>query len=187
MQSKFKDLFTALCESESDIAEHLPVLAFLASQCNHVTEFGVRTGHSTVAFLHGLEQNKNAQLMSYDINDAYGVHRSCFTLTSVDWRFRQFSTLDIPDIYKTETDFLFIDTLHTYAQVSQELKLHGDRARKWIGFHDTHTFGKVGEDGGMGIVQAITDWLAAHNEWRIVYTTKRNNGMMLIERYSAIL
>ena len=185
MQSKFKDLFTALCESESDIAEHLPVLAFLASQCNHVTEFGVRTGHSTVAFLHALEQNKNATLRSYDLNDAYGVHKSCASLTSVDWKFTHANTAKIEAIQ--ETDFLFIDTLHTYSQVCQELMLHGDQARKWIGFHDTHTFGNRGEDGGMGIVQAIKDWLAAHNEWRIVYTTKRNNGMMLIERYSAIL
>ena len=113
------------------------------------------------------------------------MHNSCAPLTSVDWKFTHASTLDIPAI--EETDFLFIDTLHTYAQVTQELRLHGDQARKWIGFHDTHTFGNRGEDGGMGIVQAIKDWLAAHNEWRIVYTTKRNNGIMLIERYSAIL
>jgi hypothetical protein len=185
MQSNFGNLFKALCESQSDIAEHLPVLAFLATQCDHVTEFGVRTGHSTVAFLHAMEGRRSAQLRSYDLNDAYGVHNSCSPLTSVDWEFTQASTLNIPVIY--ETDFLFIDTLHTYAHVTQELRLHGDQARKWIGFHDTQTFGKVGEDGGMGIVQAIEDWLAAHNEWRIVYQTKRNNGMMLIERYTAIL
>jgi len=185
MQRKFNELFLRLCESKSDIAEHLPVLGFLATQCDQVTEFGVRTGHSTVAFLNALEQNKNATLRSYDLNDPHGVHNAFAPNTTVDWEFTHASTLDIPAI--DETDFLFIDTLHTYAQVTQELRLHGDRARKWIGFHDTHTFGERGEDGGMGIVQAITDWLTAHSEWRLVYTTNRNNGMMLIERYSAIL
>jgi hypothetical protein len=185
MQSKFKDLFLALCESQSDIAEHLPLLGFLATQCDQVTEFGVRSGHSTLTFLHALEQNKNATLRSYDLNDSYGVHEACAEHTNVDWKFTHASTTKIEPI--EETDFLFIDTLHTYSQVAQELNLHGDQARKWIGFHDTHTFGKRGEDGGMGIVQAIEDWLAAHNEWRIVYQTKRNNGMMLIERYTAIL
>ena len=185
MQSKFNDLFLAMCESQSDIAEHLPVLAFLATQCDHVTEFGVRTGHSTVTFLHALEQNKNATLRSYDLKDNYGVLDDYELQTPIDWVFHSANTIEISPI--EETDFLFIDTLHTYAQVSQELRIHGEQARKWIGFHDTHTFGERGEDGGMGIVQAIKDWLAAHNEWRIVYTTKRNNGMMLIERYSAIL
>jgi hypothetical protein len=49
-------------------------------------------------------------------------------------------------------------------------------------FHDTETFGTVGDDGGRGINQAIDEWLQAKPEWRIVYRTHRNNGLTVIQR-----
>lgn len=163
--------------------EHLPMLYFLAQQCDHVTEFGVRTGASTLAFLHGL-QGRPATLRSYDINDQYGVQDSLTKWTRVEWTFSICSTLSITRI--EPTDLLFVDTLHNYDQVRQELALHGDAARRWIVFHDTETFGTVGDDGGRGINQAITEWLEAKPEWRIVYRTHRNNGLTVIERQTGL-
>jgi hypothetical protein len=49
-------LFNRCRSVESDIHAHLLRLAQLARECNHVTEFGVRSGMSTFAFLHGLIQ-----------------------------------------------------------------------------------------------------------------------------------
>jgi hypothetical protein len=173
------EAFDILSRHPSDINEHLPMLYFLASQCDHVTEFGVRTGASTLAFLHGL-QGRPATLRSYDINDNFGVHKSLSPHTSVDWQFAVCSTLAISQI--EPTDLLFVDTLHRYDQVRQELALHGDAVRRWIVFHDTETFGAVGDDGGEGINRAIDEWLALRPEYRIVYRTHRNNGLTVIER-----
>jgi predicted O-methyltransferase YrrM len=164
----------------SDINEHLPMLSFLAEQCDHVTEFGVRTGESTLAFLHGLRGKHDARLRSYDINDDYGVRQAYAPLTKTDWVFVTASTLTIPKI--EPTDLLFIDTLHSYTQVSQELALHGDQAKRWIAFHDTETFGTVGDDRGEGINKAIGEFVGPRPEWREVYHTHRNNGLTVIER-----
>ncbi len=172
-----------LTRTATDINEHLPMLYFLAQQCDHVTEFGVRTGASTLAFLHGL-QGRPATLRSYDINDQYGVQDSLTRWTRVEWTFSICSTVSISRI--EPTDLLFVDTLHNYDQVRQELALHGDAARRWIVFHDTETFGTVGDDGGRGINQAIDEWLEAKPEWRIVYRTHRNNGLTVIERDSGL-
>jgi predicted O-methyltransferase YrrM len=166
----------------SDINEHLPMLSFLAEQCDHVTEFGVRTGESTLAFLHGLRGKHDAHLRSYDINDDYRVKQSFQPLTKTDWIFVTASTLTISKI--EPTDLLFIDTLHNFTQVSQELALHGDQSKRWIAFHDTETFGTVGDDGGEGINKAIHEFMDARPEWRVVYHTHRNNGLTVIERES---
>ena len=177
------EAFDILTRTATDINEHLPMLYFLAQQCDHVTEFGVRTGASTLAFLHGL-QGRPATLRSYDINDQYGVQDSLTRWTRVEWTFSICSTLSITRI--EPTDLLFVDTLHNYDQVRQELALHGDAARRWIVFHDTETFGTIGDDGGRGINQAITEWLEAKPEWRIVYRTHRNNGLTVIERQTGL-
>ena len=177
------EAFDILTRTATDINEHLPMLYYLAQQCDHVTEFGVRTGASTLAFLHGL-QGRPATLRSYDINDQYGVQDSLTKWTRVEWTFSICSTLLITRI--EPTDLLFVDTLHNYDQVRQELALHGDAARRWIVFHDTETFGTVGDDGGRGINQAITEWLEAKPEWRIVYRTHRNNGLTVIERETGL-
>jgi hypothetical protein len=172
--------FQYAARKTSDINEHLPMLSFLAQQCDHVTEFGVRTGASTIAFMHGLRGKHDARLYSFDINDDFGVHQSYAPLMQSGWSFLLASTLTIPKI--EPTDLLFIDTLHNFTQVSQELALHGDQAKRWIGFHDTETFGTVGDDGGEGINKAIHEFMDARPEWRVVYHTHRNNGLTVIER-----
>ncbi len=177
------DSFDILTRTTSDINEHLPMLYFLAQQCDHVTEFGVRTGASTLAFLHGL-QGRPATLRSYDINDQFGVQELLTRWTRVEWTFSICSTVAISRI--EPTDLLFVDTLHNYDQVSQELALHGEAARRWIVFHDTETFGVTGDDGGRGINLAIDEWLEAKPEWRIVYRTHRNNGLTVIERQTRL-
>jgi hypothetical protein len=177
------DAFDILSRHQTDINEHLPMLYFLASQCDHVTEFGVRTGESTLAFLHGL-QGRRATLKSYDINDQFGVHKTMAPHTTADWTFSICSTLAISPI--EPTDLLFVDTLHRYDQVRQELAIHGDAVRRWIVFHDTETFGVTGDDGGEGINRAIDEWLASRPEYRIVYRTHRNNGLTVIEREAEV-
>ena len=154
-------------------------LAQLARQCEHVTEFGVRTGMSTYSFLHGLSSKPNAKLRSYDLHDFFNVF-GISAQVATNWTFQQGSTLDAPTI--EPTDLLFIDTLHTYAQVKGELEKHGNQARKYIVFHDTVAFGIVGEDNGTGINLAIQEFLRDNDHWHIAEHYENCNGLTVLAR-----
>ena len=114
-----------------DIREHLQTLKELASECEIVTEFGFRLGASFTALLMG----EPDILRTYDIHIPQDA-KDGLTKLSGDTivEFVEASTLDV---YIPITDLLFIDTLHTYSQLKKELELHGDRARKYLAFHDT--------------------------------------------------
>lgn len=167
----------------SDIVLHLPVLEYYASQCRHVTEFGTRDGCSTAALIAGCK----GEVHSYDIADSPMRRRLAgLTLPCSKWEFHLGDT-GSPDLVMAETDLLFLDTLHTYAHLSKELRYHGRKARKYLAFHDTHTCGMKDLSGpdpnAEGILPAIWEFMAAHKgEYKIVYETKVNNGMMILER-----
>jgi hypothetical protein len=165
------DLFRYRCATPSDINEHLPLLYRLAGECSHVTEFGVRSGNSTVAFLAALEV-KQGHLVSYDISPTGG--------TFAGWEFRLADTSTLADI--EPTDLLFIDTLHNYAQLTAELK-HANRARRFLAFHDTVTFGFLDETGyGRGLMPAINEFLAANPHWQCYEDHRNNNGLLVLAR-----
>ena len=163
----------------SDISAHLPLLEFLAKMCDHITEFGVREGFSTTAFLSG----KPKILRSYDLNQTtFNVDPE--SIKPTDWKFKQQNTID-SDFNIEETDLLFIDTLHTFDQVQRELSLHHKKVKKWIVFHDTVAHGEISKDvpGVLGISRAIEGFLRTHsNKWEKVYESKINNGLIIIER-----
>lgn len=165
------------CSTPSDIWEHLPVLNKLANSCDHVTEFGVRWGASTTAFL-----ASRARLVSYDIV-FYPEARVLFEQASRegrDARFINASTLDINDI--DPTDMLFIDTLHTRDQLRHELRTFAHRVGRYIAMHDTTLFGDRGEDGGPGLWEAIELFLQGNGDWKLMERYTNNNGLTVLER-----
>jgi hypothetical protein len=97
-----------------------------------------------------------------------------------------------------ETDMLFIDTYHCYAQLKKELELHAAKVQRYIAFHDTTLYGEVGEgfprmdpnhpihttpmDGSGGIRKAIDEFLATNTTWKIVHESKDNNGLIIVGR-----
>jgi len=171
------DLYIQKCNEVSDIYRHLPKLRELSADSDHVTEMGVRGGVSTIALLMGNPK----KLVSYDINPA---PQFLFDLQH-DTEF-QFHQQNVLEIEIEPTDFLFIDTLHNYNQISKELKYHGSKVRKWIAFHDTHLFRYNGEsyDGKeeKGIYPAIEEFLQQYPEWKIEYETDENNGLTVIKK-----
>lgn len=176
--------FSARCRSGSDIHEHLPALSKLASQCTHVTEFGVRGGNSTIALLYGLcAGGQQSALYSYD-QAPHGIEFSPPLPPEVSWRFVLADTSALPQI--APTDLLFIDTLHTCAQVAAELR-HAPQVRKYLAFHDTVLFGWVDEapGNGPGIMQAIFDFLGSAEgiHWYVVSHAPRNNGLLILARF----
>lgn len=163
----------------SDIIEHLPFLEFLSRQCNHVTEFGVRDACSTTALITGCKET----VISYDLNRTNAIDQLESSDLPCKWKFIQGNTIE-ESLAIDETDFLFIDTLHTFKQVESELQLHGHRVRRWIGFHDITTQGEKSLDmpGEEGINRAIKEYMEKNTEWKPVYRSMFNNGLLVIER-----
>jgi len=179
-----------------DINEHLPTLRKYASECNHVTEMGTRFAVSTHALLIG----KPSKVVAIDLNkhfytpyenDVKLFAESC----GVEYEFIEGDDLNM-DI--EQTDMLFIDTLHTYNQLSKELRKHEKSVNKWIILHDTITFGERDEDfyrngkinegvstqevTKRGLYVALIDFLTENKDWVIKEHFTNNNGLTVIER-----
>lgn len=130
------DLYERACSTPSDIWEHLPTFVELcaALDARKVVELGVRTGVSTIAWLHGLEHT-GGHLWSVDISEPPEIPGAA------RWTFLQGDDRD-PSIIAAlpaDVDIVFIDTSHTYAHTLQELALYTPRVRKGgrIVLHDT--------------------------------------------------
>jgi hypothetical protein len=186
--STINEWFEARRASTSDINEHMQTLRDLAAQCWHITEFGTRSGNSTVAFLAGLDEAANKSrlpiphvLESYDINPAGVEPPFC----GAQWKFHRADTGKLENI--TATDMLFIDTLHDCAQVAAELK-HAPKVKQWLVFHDTVLFGwrEESTNGLPGIMQAILQFMATDegHKWRVESHFPNNCGLLVLRRAS---
>ncbi|MCK9568606.1 class I SAM-dependent methyltransferase [Candidatus Pacearchaeota archaeon] len=173
----FETEYAKACAQESDINEHLPYLHGLAINRLHVTEFGVRQGTSTRAFMAA----RPKRLVSYDLvlDPVVGALFERAVLEGHNYAYRQANVLDIEI---EETDILFIDTFHTGRQVTAELARHGGKVRDYIIFHDVETFGWVGEDGSEGILRPIIAFMAADHDWTVFHYDRANNGLLTIAR-----
>ena len=167
-------MFDYLCTTPSDINEHLPTLRDLAKECKTVIEMGTRIPVSTWAFVEGLQ---DAKLTCIDIKspEEYGgsiipIETACKE-KNIDFKFIQESTLDIEI---EECDLLFIDTLHTYDQLKEELRLHSDKARKYIVMHDPISCPDMWVAG--------EEFLKGNKKWKLKTLYTNNNGLAVLER-----
>jgi len=176
--SILEDKYNELCRTKSDINEHLPTLFKYGKMVNHITEFGVRRGLSTVAFLY----SNPIDLISYDIKDKKFDYKLFKELVPNSTKFT-FIIGNTLEITIKKTDLLFIDTYHSYTQLSNELKLHGNKSTKYIIFHDTKIFGIVGENGkGPALQKAIYEFIGLNTHWFLKEEFENNNGLLVLER-----
>ena len=176
-----------------DVREHLDTLRSYALKADHITELGVRTIVTTWPFILG----RPRQLVSIDIKHPsdylkdgghlLNVVKHVCDEMGIDFKFVLGDTLKI-DLEKT--DLLFIDTLHTYSQLIQELNRHGNKSRKWIILHDTEACkdyfkNSVGVIEG-GLKDAIDEFLANNNQWFTKDVFTNNNGLTVLERRDEI-
>jgi hypothetical protein len=176
-----EEYYNRLCNEKSDINEHLPTLKRYAEECEHVTEMGVRHVVSTFALLMG----EPKKMISYDINNVSGIE------PLISWAYEkgnwfEFKVGDTTKIEIEETDLLFIDTLHNYNQLKSELRLHSNKAKKYIIFHDTTSFEWIGESyegksDEKGIWYAIEE-LIEMGVWEIKERYTNNNGLTILKR-----
>jgi hypothetical protein len=168
------------CKLPSDINEHLETLKEYASECDHITEMGVRWVVSTYAFLMG----KPKKMISYDINFVNTDFIKELVKDDTDFEFKVANTLNLEI---EETDLLFIDTLHNYNQLKGELELHADKSKKYIIFHDTTSFEWIGESYNgkvdeIGLWPAIEEFLESNPHWKILKRYTHNNGLLILKR-----
>ena len=171
-----EQLYKERCKQVTDINEHLPVLRELASQVDHVTEFGVREGHSTVAFATALPNT----LISYDINRMPPILEAAVIAYMPRFAFK-FIRANVLKVEIEPTDLLFIDSYHTYEHLNREFELHSNKVNRFLVFHDTETFGTQGEDGSTPGLMAAVDEFMAEGDFNMTHYPN-NNGLTILER-----
>ncbi len=197
---KLEELYQKLLTSNhrSEMRGHLHTLRDLARNCEHVTEFGVKTGQSTLAFLCAQpDYLVSVDLMLYpqiiDLMAYTGRTSFCFKRE------------DSRKVQIHDTDMLFIDSTHLGEHLKQELDEHASKVRKFLVFHDTvsagkkgfwyrderyvHTYGNgvsVGDKGkkrrGQGLLQTIKDFLVSNGDWSLVKHYEHSKGLMVLGR-----
>ncbi len=180
--NKIVEKLHSLVSIKSDINEHLFTLAGLASDCEHITEVGVRDVVSSWALLSATPKT----LVMVDIQRCPVEEiLSAAKDVGVDATFVQADSID-PNFNLAETDLLFIDTWHCYAQLKEELRRHSDKARKYLAFHDTTTFGYRDESGYIGdksgLMPAINEFLAENSHWGLLIRYENCNGLTILKR-----
>jgi len=179
----------------SDMAFHFPVLRDFAADCSIIYELGVRELGASWAFLTGMADRNTCFVEASPrkltitpgaiIHSIDHIHPDKFggpgTLkhfqdialeNNVIHNFMEASSLDIKII---SAHMIMFDTDHTYDQLSAELKLHGNKASKYLVFHDT-----VG--CGQEIVPAINEFLEENKEWMVYYHTNECMGLTILAK-----
>lgn len=183
-QIKIEKQFHQEIANGGDIAEHLQLLRDLASEVKHVTEMGVRYGSSSAAFL-----CEDVTLIGYDIQETPQAE-AMYDAAIKEEKDVKLIIADVLKIDIDETDFLFIDTWHSNEQLRQELAIHGNKARKYLGFHDTQTYGLQDESWnkvkpnhpGAGLLPAIINFVIENPHWQFKIHRTNNNGLTILER-----
>ena len=123
-----------LSNIDSDINEHLPLLAILPylTKPKIIVELGVRAGLSTQAFLAYNSENPGTKLYSYDVREIQpqshykncGIFERLPDSTNYDfWEFKIGDSLVVHNDWEDESiDMLFIDTKHKTKQIRKELE-----------------------------------------------------------------
>ncbi len=187
---ELEQLYDAYCGSAAAIAPHLPRLLALGSG-KRVVEFGVKRGMSSVAWLLSAEH-----VTSYDIAPTPQARELKELVPEWDYRIQ-----DTLETVIADCDLLFVDSLHTFAQVDAELRRHAHSVRQMLVFHDVTTFGEVGAVGEtgkqawtyragggsvplvhQGIRPAIDALMIRDRSWQIAARYVDGHGLLVLER-----
>ena len=195
------DCYKLKCQHPSDINEHLPVLYEYTKRCSSVVECGVRTIVSSYAFALGLKGTEGNKYYLVDPDASPNMPaflKSCKS-EGVNAEFWNKSDLECPIV---DTDLLFIDTWHVYAQLKRELERWHGSVKKYIIMHDTTVdewmgetiragwnadeqskkFGFPVDEINKGLGPAIEEFLVGHPEWTVEKKLVNNNGLTILKK-----
>ena len=198
-----KNKFHTLCNTISDINEHLPTLYKYASECESVFETGVKAVISSWAFAYGLLNNRKERKQlfmndntSCNINELLNYTKN--TNLSINYEWVNNLQLEVKQNY----DIVFIDTWHVYGKLKRELAKLSKYANKYIIMHDTTVDEIHGEtirnswnpeqqsiESGFpveeitsGLWKAIEEFLIENCHWKIKERYYNNNGLTILEK-----
>jgi hypothetical protein len=160
--------------------EHMPVLRMLCAG-KKVVELGSRFGVSTLAILSA----RPASLFTVDIQrrETIDYIEQLAAQENIPFKFVEDNdlTITIP-----QCDLLFIDTEHSYFQLSQELKMHGNKATQYIVMHDLISFGDKDEfphdTEKTGLIVAMEEFLVENPHWKCQSYWFPCNGLVVLTR-----
>lgn len=175
----------------SDINEHIPVIRKYASQCETVIECGVRACVSTWALLAASPKRYVGIDLHY--HDNIGIAKEEAEKEGIEFIFIQgdSSKEELP-----ESQFMLIDSFHSYQHLKNELAKHADKIKKYLIFHDTFSYKDRNEAGfwltpeelanadntNKGIWPAIEEFLQDNPQWSIAEHLTNNNGLTILKR-----
>lgn len=195
-------LYKSACDTRSDINEHVPIHYELAKECNSVIEIGVRDMVSTWGLLKGLSENVGSKYVGIDLfrppeHNMINAEKVCKT-HGIDFNFIVQDDLKVDTDKIGMVDMIFLDALHQYGQVTQELEKYSPLARKYFTFHDTSDpWGNADEPlygvepfvlpdwvdkTKRGVWPAVQDFLIRHPEWSLKERKFNNHGFTILER-----
>lgn len=200
-----KNKYNILCNTSSDINEHLPTLCQLATECNSILELGVRGVVSSWAFTNGLligaESNTKKILFLNDLQVCdISELLECTKNMNIDIKYQWINCLDL-EVSET-FDMVFIDTWHVYGQLKRELAKFSKISNKYIVMHDTtideyegetirckFNAQKQSEESGFsleeilqGLGKAIDEFLEENSNWTIKKKYTNNNGLTILKK-----
>jgi tetratricopeptide (TPR) repeat protein len=170
-------LYHLACAGPSGLREHLPLLHDLARRSGHVTEFGAGECTLTAALLFA----QPGRLVCFDRLRHEQVDRLASLRGRTDFVFRR---EDVLWAQLEETDLLVTDTVGSYAQLHEELRLHAASVRRWIVIARTGVYGEHGEpEGSVGLWPAVEEFLA-RGAFRLAERREGGVGLTVLERVS---
>jgi hypothetical protein len=199
----FYNIYNNLCNTKSDINEHLHTLSFYASKCERVLELGVRGVVASWALAYGLLNNNKSEkyLFMNDLNECNNseiLEKSKNTELIIEYKWAN----DLLLTFDKNFDMVFIDTWHVYGQLKRELNKFSKITNKYIIMHDTtvdewygellryngdakeytNETGFLVEEINMGLWPAIVEFISNNREWKIKERFTNNNGLTILER-----
>jgi len=192
-----------LCNTFSDIHEHLPTLYEYATKCESIIELGVRKCVSTWSLVYGL-LNNNSDKKSMFINDILECDISelldATKDLNIDVKYEWLNDLELS--FDKNVDLTFIDTWHVYGQLKRELNKFSQITNKYIIMHDTTVDAidgetirlecdaeKQSEETGIpldeikcGLWKAIEEFLENNKNWILRERYHNNFGLTILER-----
>lgn len=209
---KISEKYNTLCNSPSDINEHLPTLYSYANKCDSVFETGVRGIVSSYALLYGLINNNNGNNKYLLMNDIYPCEIDEIN-NNVELLNKDNKIIKLNYIWKNNLeiefennecfDLTFIDTLHCYGQLRRELEKFSKITNKYIIMHDTTVDEFKGEiyrsnssvldyknmtgftddnDILLGLGKAIDEFLQNNKNWVLLEKFTNNNGLTVLQK-----
>ena len=169
------DVFDVVKAIPRDLDQHMDTLKELSSKCSHVTEISKRK-ESLIALAAG----KPEKIVSHNIemNTILEHVEKVSTDTVIERSFLK--SVEVDSIEKT--DLLFIDTVHTYDMMLDELTKFAPSVKRFIVARGTQSNGEIGEDGGRGILYALRFFMEKNPKWSVIEHHEHQYGITVLAR-----